>query len=176
MTIIRECEYLKALTDEDALISLSMSAMRGITAILPCDHDPVCRELNDQEKQQLQMKVNLKIRDIMVETRPLTLEDMCTHISKYLKAQSGKDVTPQQVFESNINRDMGLYLNMYEEAIFGIGIDFYGRPAPVYFEERLREVIDKPEMKPLAIRYQHAIASIEEAMKSAGAMPQGDVQ
>lgn len=169
MATIKTCDYLKAMTDEKILIDIANAAIMGIESILPCNHDPACRELNDQEKQELQMKVNLKIRDILVETKPMTLEYMCMHVSKYLNAQTGKEVTPQKVFESNINRDMSMYLDMYEEAVFSMGFDFYGRPAPVYFEERLREVIDKPELKPLAIRYQNAIASIEEATKKNGA-------
>ena len=176
MATIKMCDYLKAMTDETELVAIANAAIAGIETILPCDHDPACRELNDQEKQELQTKVNLKIRDLLVETKPMTLEYMCIHVSRYLKTQTGKEVTPQQVFESNISRDMSMYLDMYEEAVFSMGFDFYGRPAPVYFEERLRAVINIPELKPLAIRYQNAIASIEAAMKSAGAMPQENAQ
>lgn len=165
MATIKACDYLKALTDEAALITLSEKAHEGITHIDPCTCDPACRELNDQEKQELQLKVNLKIRGIVAKTHQMTLGDMCVHVSTHIKNQSGKDISPEEVFNSSPTHDMSHYLELYEESVYCLGYDFYSRPAIEYFEERLMSVIDKPEFKGLAIRYQKAVASIEEMIK-----------
>lgn len=165
MATIKTCDYLKALTDDTALTILAERAYEGISRIDPCICNPACRELNDQEKQELQLKVNFEIRKIVAKINPMTLGDMCVHVSKHIKQQSGKDITPEEVFNSSPTHDMSHYLELYEESVYCLGYDFYGRPAIEYFEERLRSVIDKPEYKGLAIRYQKAVASIEEVIK-----------
>lgn len=168
MATIKICDYVKALTDEVTLLVLAEKALDGIDRIDPCTCTPACRELNDQEKQELQFKVNLKIRDIAAKTKPMTLHDMCIHVTKHIKQQSGKDISPEEVFNSSPTRDMGHYLELYEESVYCLGYDFYGRSAIVYFEERLQSVVDKPEYKSLAIRYQKAVAALEQILKTAG--------
>jgi hypothetical protein len=165
MATIKICDYLKALTDDAALVTLAEKAIEGITQISPCICNPPCRELNDQEKQSLQLNVNMKIRSIEAKKNQMTLGDMCFHVSKHIKQQSGKDISPEEVFNSSPTHDMSHYLELYEESVYCLGYDFYGRPALEYFEERLMSVIDKPECKMLAIRYQKAVAAIEEIIK-----------
>lgn len=156
---------MKALTDDAALVILAEKAIEGITQINPCTCSPTCRELNDQEKQSLQLTVNMKIRNIEAKKNQMTLGDMCTHVAKFIKQQSKEDITPEGVFNSSPTHDMSHYLELYEESVYCLGYDFYGRPAIEYFEDRLQSVIDKPELKGLAIRYQKAVAAIEEAIK-----------
>ncbi len=171
---IRTCEYVKALTDDEACNIIAEKAMQGIYSILPCRCDPPCRELTDEEKEYLQKKINDIIADKRKEKAnevELTMEHICQHISKYIKLKSGTDIKPEHIYltlSAKFNNELFYFLEQYEEAVFFIGEDVFGKSALEYFEERLLLTMDNPDLKILAVRYQNAIAALEKKFKAGG--------
>jgi hypothetical protein len=174
---IHTCEYPRALENEEAFNMLVEKAMQGIYSILPCRCDPPCRDLTDDEKKILTDRVNARISDIRAgwrktsyekeaaERKPLTLEDICTYAAKYIAAKTGQPFTAPEVYNMSPNHSLSYYLELYEEAVFAIGCDFYGRSAIDYFDERFLTVKDDPALKVLSVRYQNAIHKLEQKIK-----------
>lgn len=171
---IRYCDYPLALDNEFYFDVLVDKCMQPIYSILPCQCDPPCRILTDNEKNALTEKVNARIKyirgigrkkkyeDENAARTPMTLEDMCGFIAHYLNKKTGHIMTPQDVFNLSPTYNMGFYLELYEEAIFSEGHDFYNRSALTYFDERYLMTVDDPALKVLATRYLNAFEKLSK--------------
>lgn len=171
---IRTCEYPLAYENKEAFESMVEKSMQGIYSILPCKCDPPCRELTDREKEILQKRVNDRVTEIRGEWRKkqyekdaadrteMTLEDICRFAAKYLTEKTKELFTAQDVYNLNPARNLGYYLELYEEAVFATGKDFYGRSSETYFDERFLTVKDDPTMQIVATRYVNALTKIRD--------------
>ena len=176
-TPMHMCDYPRALENDEAFNVLVEKAMQGIYSILPCRCDPPCRDLTDDEKKILTDRVNARISEIRAgrrnriyereaeEREPLTLEDICTYAAKYIAAKTGQQFTAPEVYNMSPNHSLSYYLELYEEAVFATGRDFYGRSAIEYFDERFLTVKDDPALKVVSVRYQNAIHKLEQKAK-----------
>ena len=174
---LRSCLYSKALEDAESFNLLVDIAMQPIYSTRPCRCDPPCRELTEDEKKLLQDRVNVRIREMREQWRKehyekeatdrpdMTLEDICGFAATYLTEKTKEPFTAQDVYNLNPARNLAYYLELYEEAVFATGKDFYGRDATEYFDERFLTVRDDPTAKVLAIRYQNAIHKLEQRVK-----------
>lgn len=166
-TIVKACLYLKALNDEGYFSDLVLAAEARIKGIQPCTCDTRCRDLTEEEKEGLTKRVNecLKIRreerKKHADEVGLTIEDMCQHSAKYLKEIQGMKIDTIGVANLSITHDLSDYISLYEEAVFGLGVDFFHRPAIEYFEERYVLVKDDPDLKLLREKYQKIIYDLE---------------
>lgn len=162
---INECDYYKAFTEEEAFDLLVEKAMQPAFEVLPCNCQPPCKTLNEDEKQILQKRVNERIAEIQLAMKMkagMSLEDLCGFIAVYLKEKHNKDLTAEQVFNLSPTRSMAHYLDMYEEAVYNMRWDFFGRTALIYFEERVRATMNEPALKSLSARYQNVVATLEK--------------
>ena len=163
--IINECDYVKAYVNEEAFNTLVEKVKRNIFVIKECRCDPPCRMLFEQEKVDLSVKVNAEVERLTIKEKMeagMSLEDLCGFVAKYMKEKHNTDCTAQQIFNLSLTHDMSYYLDMYEEAIFHIGKDFFGQSAIVYFEDRLKATLIDEKLKPLSARYQNMIALLEK--------------
>lgn len=166
MSSVPICLYVKALTDDDALTELAKKAILVIKKVDECKCEPKCRELTAIEKGTLMGMVVKRVQQIRESRNKaaeggITIEQMCSHIAHSIKETSGENVTITDIFNMSPVRDIAYYLEMYENSVFSIGYDFFHRPAPEYFEERVKETEKDPQMADLCNRYKKFILTLE---------------
>lgn len=159
---IRTCDYPKALDSVEAFDELVEKAMQPIYSVINCTCNPPCRVLNENEKKMLQELVNEKIMLIRYEEaakrrEPMSLENMCEFSAKYLLAKTGETFSAEDVYNMSPSRNSAYYLELYEEAVYATGKDFYGRSAIDYFNERFLTTKGNLALKVLASRYYNAM-------------------
>ena len=92
----------------------------------------------------------------------MSLENLCEFVAEYLRKTQQTECTAQQIFNLSPTHDMSHYLDMYEEAIFHMGKDYFGQSAIAYFEDRLKSTLPDEKLKPLSARYQNLIVALEK--------------